>query len=191
MDIPEQFKPYERVISYFSQGYSISEVAKICGCPLSVLSGLIEQPGFKELIAEAQAEQAENFKEEEIIDNRYLSVEHKILTAISESLASAELRDLTRALEVVGNRQDKRARTKAGLPSTPQQGITLNTLNQNITLQMPAAFAPAIAAERNSNNEIIAVNGRSLAPLPNKAVVSLFSTLTSNKKEDRKELVNA
>lgn len=162
----------DRIITFLGKGYKPSHVASIVGVTPAYITQLTKDEEVKAKIAALKEEVADT-DEEEALTTKYAGMEHSILNAIESQLAFAELPALTRALEVVGNRQDKRhQRANPGQYQNPRMHATINMLN--VTLPQHAALGFQLSKDK----EIIAVNGKELSPLSSDGVKTLFDNMS-------------
>ena len=108
--------------------------------------------------------------EEETITAKYSAAEHMLLNQMMELIPISEMRDVTQALKVVAERQEK-AKTRI---APIFQGTVVNS-QTIIKLQLPNHAIPEI--QMSSNKEVISIGEQELAPLPSSGVTDLFKTL--------------
>jgi hypothetical protein len=164
----------ERIIAFLAQGTPAVEVMNITGVSSAYMKGLLADPEFLKEVEEKAKGYLKEADEEEIVSNKYLSVEHKILKAIEGQVGTAELGDLTRALQVVANRQDKVASRKAGFNPNGQNTTTIN----QVILNLPQHAIPEYVL--NSNKEVVQINDRTMNPMNSKTVQGLFEGMREN-----------
>lgn len=173
----------ERIKQLLIAGVKPSEIASIVGCSASYVSQLLSDQIFKEDVLNGMAEIQEKNTEEEHIDARMQTLEHRIISAMTEKLPEASLGEMTRALETIHKRQDSKYLRKNPQP----QAIGPNGQPINVTvvqLSLPGhimASNQAPVIELNSNREVIAIGSHSLAPLSSDGVRNLFADLTNPK----------
>jgi len=156
-----------RIKEFLAQGMTPQQVLSVVGCQPAYLNSLLKNEEFMKEVAEAAKPYMEAANEEEIISNKHLSLEHKILQRIEALLPGSDIREATRTLEVVGSRQDKIANRKAGYnPSAA--GLT----EIRVTLNIPAHAIPEYTV--NSASEITTIENKPMSPMPSGAVKSLF-----------------
>ena len=109
--------------------------------------------------------------EEESISAKYSAAEHALIKQVMEMAPVSELRDVTAALRVVGDRQEKMKLRLSPAMNSATQNLTV----VSITLPSHALAAPKI--QQNSQREIIALDGNTLAPLSSTAVTNLFNSM--------------
>lgn len=164
----------DRIANLLATGLSNSAVASIVGLsPARITQLLNESETLKLLVEEKKASLAEKDQEEINISAKYLQAEHALIKQVVELAPFAELRDVTAALRVVAERQEK---AKARMNPIVQQQPVLNNVVQ---LYLPShaisteSYAPTLA----SNKEVIAIGNRSLTPLSSQGVLGLFKSL--------------
>ncbi len=158
-----------RIIDFLAQGIKPNEVLSIVGCSPAYLNGLIKDPAFMAIVEEKAKGYTQVAVEEEIISNKYLSLEHTILKKLADQVQNAELRDNIRALEVVGARQDKIAQRK--IPALANSNRTVN-VNQ-VILNLPAHAMPEYTL--NANSEVTTIDGKTMNPMTSIAVAAMFA----------------
>lgn len=174
-----------RIASFLAGGLKPSQIASIIGCTPSYITQLSSTEQFKFLLAEEQAKQAsaaaknEQMVEEVIITNKYLAVEHNILNRLENQMAYADIKELTRALEVVGNRQEARAKRQL-IQRLPQLNDP-NKATLTLSLSVPAHTIPEYSV--NERKEITAVGSKLMAPLSSEGVKTLFDRLSGRIRE--------
>lgn len=171
-----------RILNYLANGLKPAEVATIVGCTPAYISQLLATDDFKTELQARLSDQPEDAGEVRL-DVRYEGLEHKLLTAMETSLVDAELPAITRALEVISKRQMQSKQIK-----NPGLGVTQVTM-VSLTLPAHAVHSKAPTVQLNSQQEVISIEGMSLAPMASSSVKDLFSTLASRK--NVKEIVNA
>jgi tRNA A37 N6-isopentenylltransferase MiaA len=169
----------QRILAFLAQGMSASQVLSIVGCSMEYLKTLLGSEEFKEALQVEAAKYAKEAKEEEIVTNKYLSLEHKLLKRLEGESALADFRDVVRALEVVGNRQDKIANRKAGLVNNTSN---VNTTINHVTLNMPTHAIPEYTL--SSNSEVVQIDGKTMVALSSATVKEMFEA-----RRDKEKLV--
>jgi hypothetical protein len=162
----------ERLATLLTSGIKPAQAASILGCTPARISQLLkDSQELQNLIASKEAELQVKDVETETLNVKYQATENHLLTKIMEMSENAELRDLTNALRVVSERQAKLQ--MRSLPAASTNGVIIN---QNIVqLAIPVQALPAITV--NPDNEITAINDKTLAPLPSQNVEALFKKL--------------
>jgi uncharacterized protein (DUF1778 family) len=161
----------ERVASLLSSGLKPGQVATVIGVSPARISQLLAEEDFKLILAGKTAEIEKQDIEEVTLSAKYSAAEHALINQVMEMAPASELRDVTAALRVIGDRQEK---MKARL-TTPQQQQNVNQVVVSITL--PSHVVPNRTFEMTNNQEVIAIGEQTLAPLSSTAVTNLFSKL--------------
>lgn len=173
----------QRILGFIMKGLSDTQIASIIGSTPSYIGQLRKQDTeFMEALEEAQqaadlaaADSTPEQAEEELVTAKYLSLEHAILKQMEQKLEGAELRDVTRALEVVSSRQEKRADrlSREKHPSIGAQTQVAIVMLPSHAMQ--ALNAPAV--QFNEQGEIIAVGDKSMAPMAAASVRQMFADM--------------
>ena len=162
----------ERITTLLASGLKPSNVASIVGCSPARISQLSADPHFQDLLSAKIAEAEESDVEEKTITAKYIAAEHILLNQIIDMAPVSELRDVTAALRVVAERQEK-AKTRLN----PVQGTTI--INQTVQIAVPSHTLPEISLTKEL--EVISVNTLNLAPLTSEGVTNLFKNLKADK----------
>ena len=166
----------ERIATLLASGLSASSVATIVGVSPARISQLKLEEGFEQIFQAKLAEVATKDAEEVSIGAKYLEAEHKLLTRVIDLSAVSEMKDITAALRVVAERQEK---AKSRINPIQQGTQVFNTVVQ---LQLPTHAVPELAF--SATKEVIAIQERSLAPLSSTAVADLFAGMNSQENKD-------
>lgn len=166
----------DKILSYLASGLKASEVASILGCNPSYISNLLKDELFCKELEEIKINQPVD-SEEITIDNKYLSLETQILKGMADAIIGAELPAMTRALEVVAKVRDSRYQRKNPIAINALGTSTYNIVN----LTLPVHALPPAAIELNSQGEILALNGKAMAPMSSDSVKGLFDTMIKTK----------
>ena len=162
----------ERITTLLASGLKPSNVASIVGCSPARISQLAQDEKFQYLLQAKIAETEADDVEEKTITAKYIATEHVLLNQVMEMAPISELRDVTAALRVVAERQEK---AKARL--NPVQGTTI--INQTVQIAVPSHTLPEIALTKDM--EVISVNTLNLAPLTSEGVTNLFKSMKQEK----------
>ena len=162
----------ERITTLLASGLKPSNVASIVGCSPARISQLSADPHFQDLLSAKVAEAEESDVEEKTITAKYIAAEHILLNQIIDMAPVSELRDVTAALRVVAERQEK-AKTRLN----PVQWTTI--INQTVQIAVPSHTLPEISLTKEL--EVISVNTLNLAPLTSEGVTNLFKNLKADK----------
>lgn len=167
----------DRILKLLINGLSSSEVASVVGCSQSYVVQLLKDEDFKLKVQQGKlAEQTEK-SEEEHIDTRYQTLEHKILNSISDGLDEATLGEKVRALETIHKRAETKHRLKNPAPQNP--ALQVNVISLQLPNHAVARVSPVI--EMNTQAEIVAIDNQPLAPMSADGVKNLFAQITAAK----------
>lgn len=157
----------DRILAYLGQGVKPADVASIVGCSPSYVSQLLSNEEFKTQVVSLRTDATKETSEDKVLTNRYLAMEHKLLGAMESQLAFAELPAITRALEVVANRQEKRL-------SRLQAPALVQPVNAQVVVQLtlPSHAIPEYSI--NQAKEVVAIDNKAIAPLSAEGVKNLF-----------------
>jgi hypothetical protein len=170
----------ERIKNLIISGLKPSEIVSIVGCSPSYISQLLADTEFKEAVQAGVIASAEKNTEAEHLDKRYETVEHRLLSAIEDKIPEASMGEVVRAVEAINKRKDDSYKRKN--PVTPGPAIQLNV----VSLALPAQALKTLVqpvVQLNSQNEIVAIEGRHLAPMSAEGVKNLFAEI---KREEQK-----
>ncbi len=162
----------DRITTLLASGLKPSNVASIVGCSPARISQLSSDQHFQDLLSAKIAEAEESDVEEKTITAKYIAAEHILLNQIIDMAPVSELRDVTAALRVVAERQEK-AKTRLN----PVQGTTI--INQTVQIAVPSHTLPEISLTKDL--EVVSVNTLNLAPLTSEGVTNLFKNLKADK----------
>lgn len=159
----------ERIATLQASGLPAIKISAIVGLSPARISQIASTEEYQNLLQVKVAEAAEKDMEAEAISAKYLSAEHILIDQMVQMAPSAELRDVTQALRVVAERQEKVAARKNPIHA----GVVVH---QNIVqLNLPTHALPEVVVSKD--NEVIDVNGKNMAPLTSQGVESLFAKL--------------
>ena len=173
----------ERVATLLASGLKPSNVASIVGCSPARISQLLQEEGFKNLLANKSAEVEASDVEEKTLNAKYHAAEHSLLNLILEMAPTAELRDVTNALKVVSERQDK-LKTRM---NPVQQGNVIT--QQFVQINIPVHSLPEVVI--NEQRQILSINEQNLAPMTSEGVTSLFKGMKNEPARIPKEAARA
>jgi len=169
---------HQKIASLLAQGFKPVQVASIIGCTPALISQLIKDPEFKEAYEHHVHTILESvdIEEEERLNNKYLAAEHRLLDSISDNVPMMEDGDKIKALSVIAARQEKKAERilRLRVPQQPQQ-VTI------VQLALPAHAVPEYQV--NSQNEILAIGHKALAPMSSNGVQNLFRQMEAQRKQ--------
>lgn len=165
----------ERIATLLASGLPHTSVATIVGVSPARISQLLKEEDFQLILANKQSESKEKDQEELNLSAKYLEAEHTLLKQVVEMAPVSELRDITAALRVVAERQEK-AKSRMN-PIVAQQPV-YNTIVQ---LALPQHAVPEMSFA--ANREVIAIEDRNLAPLSSTGVIGLFKGMATPRLE--------
>lgn len=160
----------DRIATLLASNLPANQVASIVGVSPARISQIAGTAEFKELLAAKQIEVADKDDEETAITNKYMAAEHMLLNQVMDLAPISELRDVTAALRVVAERQE-RAKSRI---NPVFQGTVVNQQNV-INLSLPAHAIPEIHLSKTK--EVLAIGDSTLAPMTSKGVTDLFASL--------------
>ena len=160
-----------RIAALHASGLNAAQISSIVGVSPSRISQIVATDDYKSLLAVKREETEKENLEETAISAKYLSAEHALIDQMLSMAPSSELRDVTAALRVVAERQERAATRK-----TPIHAATV-TNNQIIQLVLPSHALPELSISKT--NEITAIAQQSIAPLNSGGVTALFNALRS------------
>lgn len=160
----------DAIAKYLAQGLKPSQVASLTSVTPAYISQLVKQEDFlKEVEARRESLSGTEVEVEERINSKYLALEDKLIDKISEAADFAEGRELSKFLEVVTNRHDKRL---------ARQRPTSSQIVNVVSISLPAHAAPEpLNYQLNSNAQITAIGNRLMAPLSSEGVRNLFKQM--------------
>ena len=171
----------ERIATLLATGIPHASVATIVGVSPARISQITKEEGFQEILTAKQLEVQEKDIEEASLGAKYLEAEHVLLKQVIEMAPISELRDVTAALRVVAERQEK---SKSRMNPVLQAAPVFNTLVQ---LSLPGHAVPELVFAQN--REVIAIENRNLAPLSSSGVISLFKGLENNPEQAKEPAI--
>lgn len=162
-----------KIVSYLAQGFSQVKVAEMVGCTQPYVSSIQASADFAALI-QAERVRLQKEKRDEKAEKAYDDLEDKVMGQIKETLPFAEFRDLSRTMEVLIRRKQQQSN---------QGGIVINGNAQinTVLLSIPQAAIPDITL--NSQKEVIAIGGQTLAPMQASQVRALFDNIEQRRRE--------
>lgn len=163
-----------RVADLLASGLKPSQVATIIGVTPARISQLLLEPDFKLLLTSKTIEMEKKDVEEVSLSAKYSAAEHALVNQVMEMAPTSELRDVTAALRVVGERQE---RMKTRITPIKSGDIINNTI---IALSLPSHALLMPAMEITKQGEVISIGDRTLAPLSSTAVTGLFAQMRNN-----------
>jgi len=154
----------DRVISLLGQGFSQTAVAAACGVTSSWISQLVDEPEVREEIMRLRSGKLE---EAVAADKDLDSLERQALKLVGEKLPF--VRSPMEAARIFATLN--KANRKMANSNPEQDAVSL----QQVNIVLPRAAA-SIHIQLNSNNQVVEVEGRSMATLPSRALPSLAAS---------------
>ena len=162
----------ERVTTLLASGLKPSHVASIVGVSPARISQLMSSDKeFQDLLLKKNAEAEKEDIEEKALGSKYHAAEHLLLDQVLQMAPVSELRDVTAALRVVAERQEK---FKTRMNPIVQSSSVLQTIVQ---ISLPSHSLPAPEITLTREREVMSIDARNLAPLSSTGVTNLFSKM--------------
>jgi len=158
----------ERVADLLAAGCSPVQVASATGYSLSYISELGKLVGFKEVLVKKASKRVER---EVKLQDGYDSVEGMLLMGIKERAATADMSELSRALDVVAKNNPKKGKLMGDGSNGGNGGAV------SVTINLPAHVLQPLNIQTNSRNEVVEVGGRAMEPLTAAAIQSKLTAL--------------
>lgn len=160
----------ERAANLLASGIPPSQVASIMGVSPARISQLLKEEAFSLMLQVKEAELNAGDIEEITLTAKYHAAESALIQQVMEMAPMAELRDVTAALRVVGERRIAKEQARNPLP------LGSNTIINNIVqLSLPSHALPEISITKQK--EIISIGERNLAPMTSTGVTNLFKKI--------------
>ena len=150
----------DRIISYLGQGIQQSIVATSCGVSASYISQLLELPEVREEVAQLRAKNLDSALE---VDTSIERIERAALKQIEAKLPF--VRTAVEAAKIFATLNSARKKTAGADQSSDVLAA------QQVTVTIPRGAA--IHFKVNDTNQVIEVEGRTMAPLPSRALPML------------------
>ncbi|MFZ3167700.1 MAG: hypothetical protein WA130_08800 [Candidatus Methanoperedens sp.] len=154
----------DRIIAYLGQGIQQSIVATSCGVTPAYISQLLELEDVREEVAQIRAKHLDSALE---VDSSIERIERAALKQVEQKLPF--VRSAMEAAKIFATLNSAKKKT-AG---TDQNSDALAA--QQVTVTLPRGAA--IHFKLNESNQVIEVEGRTMAPLPSKALPALQARL--------------
>lgn len=154
----------ERVISLLGQGFSQAVVANTLGVQPSWVSQLLDDPDVRQQVQAARTNQLQ----ERVEDDKTLEkMERRALKLLDDKMAFVRSPKEAASIFLALNKANR----KTGSMAPETDAVAL----QQVNITLPKAAA-SIHIKLNQNNQVIEVEGRSMATLPSRALPSLASS---------------
>lgn len=165
----------DRIANLLASGVQPSMVAKITGVTPSYISQLCSDQDFSNHLSELKLElvttDSNEDKETELLADKLLGAEHKIVDRIIDRLDLMSDGHVIAAYAKISERRDSLTKQAA-------MASVAKTLNQTgATVRMVELTIPAIAAPEiifGKNNEIVSIGNRSITPMPTAALQKMI-----------------
>lgn len=157
----------EKIISLIGAGVSQTIAAEVAGVTDGYVSQLLQEPGVLEEIAGKKSEKLESYLD---TDDKIERGEKLALGTIVKKLESPFLK-LEEALKAFTILNGARKKSEEG------KGVNAGQAAMNVTLILPKASRVMLTV--NSENQVIDVEGKSIAPLPSKVLPVIARELES------------
>lgn len=166
----------EKLVGYLAAGVSQAAAAQAVGVDASYVSQLLQDPEFKQALLDASTGRIEKAIEH---DGKIEAVEVKALKVVEQKLPY--VRSAAEAAKVFATLNTARRRSVQG------DGAPANAGAQIVTLILPKASSAVL--KLNSTNQVIEVEGRTMATLPSRALPALSDQVREFKqKQEARDL---
>jgi len=154
--------PRERIINFLCHGVPTQQIADAVGCEPSYVSQIKADPEVQEIVAsKLVAATEDDIKHDSIMDR----AEHMALERLEKTLPFANFGQTLAAFKILNSAERRQAK------STAPAGGVVNNLTVNLTL--PSAALPNYV--RNSKNEIIEVEGKTMISATAKSLDAILA----------------
>jgi hypothetical protein len=161
--IPQQFLSdpiKEKLIGYLASGVSQTAAAKAVGVDDSYVSQLLALPDFRQAILDISATRLHEAVRH---DDNIESIEKKALRVLDQKLPY--VRSAMEAAKIFATLNGAKKKAVDSGSGTGTGGA------QSVTIVLPRAAT--VALKLNTSNQVIEVEGRTMAPLPSRALPQL------------------
>jgi len=163
----------KKLVALVTAGMKQTDVAGAMGCT----DGYISQLLGEELVQKhLQRLRAESSVRRVLSQKKYDKVEDSLLVAIEGQIGTAEMKDLTRALEVV-SKCNPRSRGQL------MQALGDSGGTQIIAVQLPTFVQQSLLVEKNARNEITQIGDQSMQSLSQKDFYKKMSVSAQDAQE--------
>lgn len=168
----------DRIKNLLGSGLSPELVASAVGCEPSFISQLMSDNDFAFEVAKIRAEDLESLQGR---DKKYDSIEDLLLERLENVLPlMMKPRDILSALQVINS-----AKRRAADIINPLGAGTKVVIQNVVQLQLPEKVVQTF--ERNINNEVVSVEGKSLVAMPTSELLKEMRAEEKEEKEKGKE----
>lgn len=153
----------DRILSLLGSGLQPSLVASAVGCSPTYITQLLSDETFALDVSSLRVKDIEKLKER---DNKWDNLEDLLLKKLEDLIPfMLRPREVIHALQTVNS---ARRRSEDLTKGTPTQQIT----NNIVVLQLPQRTVSTFTKfELSKNNEVISIEGKSVAPLPSTSLL--------------------
>ena len=157
----------DKIVAYLGQGIQQSVVASSCGVTPAYVSQLLELPDVREEIAVLRSKQLETALESDVAVER---IEKAALRMVEARLPY--VRNAVEAVKIAATLNGMKRKAAIGDQSSDVLAA------QQVLVTVPRGAS--LHFKLNNNNQVIEVEGRTMAPLPSKALPSLQRQLAGD-----------
>jgi len=157
----------DRILSLLGSGLQPALVASAVGCSPSLISQMLADENFVMEVSALRVKDIEKMKER---DNKWDNLEDLLLQKLQDLIPfMLRPREVIHALSIVNGAR----RRSEELTKGPTQQVT----NNIVVLQLPQRTVSSFSNfELSKNNEVISIEGKSVAPLPSSALLRELSS---------------
>ena len=152
----------DRVASLMAAGCTPAQISSATGFSLGYISQLGGLAKFKEKVVEKSGDRLER---DIRVQDRYDSVEDMLLVGIKERAGTADMSELSRALDVVAKNNPKKKALGGGVGDGRNGESSVS-----ITLNLPEYIREPLDIKTNARNEVIEIGEQSMIPLTAKEI---------------------
>lgn len=159
-----------KLLSFLAAGVAPTIAASAAGCEPSYVSQLLDNEAFKQELYKLSAKELEKDLEH---DTKIEDVEAKALKAIADRLAFVRTpMEAAKIFSILNN-----AKKRTAVPTNPMDAGGLST----VTFTLPRAALKSIELRMNSQQQVIEVEGRTMAPLPSSQLPAVLAARNAAK----------
>lgn len=165
----------DKIAFYLAEGLIPAEVATLVGCSAGYISQLLKDDQFRTSVEERMKNRPSTVDENLL--TKYQGLEHRIVKAMGAAVDGAELPHLTKALDSIVKAQEA-----AHKRANPHLNPSEQKMVQIVQITLPAHALPSVPVmELNSQNEVVAIDNKPLAPMNSDNVKVLFNQIQARK----------
>jgi NADH dehydrogenase/NADH:ubiquinone oxidoreductase subunit G len=158
----------DRAISLLGQGFGGSQVAAAIGVDVSLVSQWLADPVIRAQVAELRSKV---LQQAAAADTKLEDIETRALQLVSDKLVF--VKSPMEAARIYATLNGAKRKT-AGINPIDDANATAS-----VTITLPASIKATVQVQLNSANQVVDVNGRSMATLPSRALPSLVTDVTA------------